>query len=326
MSKRQEKKSESIEVRLPYSQKQAFMDACKDEGLTASEALRAEISTFLLSRARRSQRNASVKETWNMIKQNRKKTAGTLTALAAGAALFAAVPSSAEDALFRAYDKNGDGVLTSGEISKNDSKVFEVLDKNGDGKISPDEFQRDAEVTGVTDNIINDPERGDVRVLTVTMTSISLKEESKAQIRVHEWSQDVDLDATDEEIATMVEDMKVNVGDLESIEQQEIARVMEARAHARQDAMDARAHAMEDREAAIERRESEIRSHGSDEGEHIQRLVIMGRDGEGLEFEGHEEIERLLEKHGINLGDGETEVIIKKRAVHTTSDETETPD
>lgn len=34
------KKSESLEIRIPYPTKQAFMEHCRREGLSASEALR----------------------------------------------------------------------------------------------------------------------------------------------------------------------------------------------------------------------------------------------------------------------------------------------
>ena len=38
-SPRPPKKSESLEIRLPFDTKQAFMARCRDEGVTASEAV-----------------------------------------------------------------------------------------------------------------------------------------------------------------------------------------------------------------------------------------------------------------------------------------------
>lgn len=45
--KRREKKSESLDIRLPYQQKQDFMAATKQRGETASQALRHFISTYI---------------------------------------------------------------------------------------------------------------------------------------------------------------------------------------------------------------------------------------------------------------------------------------
>ena len=59
---RDEKKSETLEVRLPYSQKIAFMEACRKEGITASEALRAGIAQFLATRDGQSQRNNLIED------------------------------------------------------------------------------------------------------------------------------------------------------------------------------------------------------------------------------------------------------------------------
>lgn len=47
------KKSESLEIRLPYPTKQAFMARCQADGLTASEALRGFIEGELQPRPRR---------------------------------------------------------------------------------------------------------------------------------------------------------------------------------------------------------------------------------------------------------------------------------
>ena len=41
------KKSESLEIRLPYPTKQAFMARCRDDGRSASDALRAFIDGYL---------------------------------------------------------------------------------------------------------------------------------------------------------------------------------------------------------------------------------------------------------------------------------------
>ncbi|THD79353.1 MAG: hypothetical protein E7812_09780 [Phenylobacterium sp.] len=67
------KKSESLEVRLPYAAKQAFMAACEKDGRTASEAVRAFIEAEIGGRRRRARLVGRL-------------AAGALLAAAAGAA------------------------------------------------------------------------------------------------------------------------------------------------------------------------------------------------------------------------------------------------
>ena len=44
--KRREKKSESLDIRLPFEQKREFMDATRKQGETASDALRRFIAAY----------------------------------------------------------------------------------------------------------------------------------------------------------------------------------------------------------------------------------------------------------------------------------------
>jgi hypothetical protein len=103
------KKSESLEIRIPYPTKQAFMARCRDEGRSASEALRALIDGQL--EAARPAPPAR-RRPWRLI-------AGALVAAAVGAA---AVPSLARPGLraaeFTALDANHDGVLSFAEYSR----------------------------------------------------------------------------------------------------------------------------------------------------------------------------------------------------------------
>jgi hypothetical protein len=105
------KKSESLEIRIPYPTKQAFMARCRDEGRSASEALRALIEGQLEATARRQPQPAR-RLGWRFI-------AGALIAAAVGAA---AVPSLARPGLraaeFATLDANHDGVLSFSEYSR----------------------------------------------------------------------------------------------------------------------------------------------------------------------------------------------------------------
>jgi hypothetical protein len=102
------KKSETLEVRLPYEAKAAFMARCRDTGQTASEAVRLFIECELSGRrgARRGLR------AWQ-----------TMAAAAAGLAIgAAAAPSLAQtggsDQAFQRLDRDGDGLLTPGEFAR----------------------------------------------------------------------------------------------------------------------------------------------------------------------------------------------------------------
>jgi hypothetical protein len=116
------KKSESLEIRLPYPTKLAFMAACRDRDVSASEALRrfidAELSAAPISRPSR--------RSWRPI-------VGTAIAVLVGAA---ALPSLAHTGLrseFDRLDANRDGVVSVEEFSR--------LDTNRDGRITFAEFK-----------------------------------------------------------------------------------------------------------------------------------------------------------------------------------------
>jgi hypothetical protein len=101
------KKSETIEVRLSHTAKSAFMERCRRERLTASEAIRLFIDDQLDPRPAPRRRRAV---SWRIV------VAGV-----AGAVLGAAAPSFAWAAqnsrpAFDRLDQNHDGVLSYQEF------------------------------------------------------------------------------------------------------------------------------------------------------------------------------------------------------------------
>jgi hypothetical protein len=106
---RQPKKSESLEVRIPFATKQAFMARCRADGLSASEATRAFIDAYLeRSPARRPSMAMRL----------------VIAALIAGALGAVAVPSLARvvqpagvRAEFHRLDANRDGLIDFREFS-----------------------------------------------------------------------------------------------------------------------------------------------------------------------------------------------------------------
>ncbi|MEL7040201.1 MAG: hypothetical protein AAGL90_01680 [Pseudomonadota bacterium] len=135
--KRREKKSETLEIRLPYSQKQAFMAATRKRGETASQALRRLISTYI-EEARLAENPAAVQVASMTLARHRLKTIAT----AIGATSIAALPSAAHATAFEQLDANQDGVLTEGDIAPgHDAALISRLDTDGSGSLSPSELQ-----------------------------------------------------------------------------------------------------------------------------------------------------------------------------------------
>lgn len=97
------KKSETLEVRLPFSTKERFMARCRDDGRSASEAVRGFIEG----------------EIDGPVRSGRSRVWQVLIAASAGLALGAvAAPSLAKasaQTAFEQVDSNGDGVLTRAE-------------------------------------------------------------------------------------------------------------------------------------------------------------------------------------------------------------------
>jgi Ca2+-binding EF-hand superfamily protein len=135
------KKSETLEVRLPYETKQAFLSACREDGTTASEVVRESIDVYLEVRERpSSQLLATQAETpaqrrtlISMIPQPiRKKRWLAACVGALTVAAFSALPSSAAPdfkAQFDRLDANKDGVLSIDEFMPKASNV------NGENRV-----------------------------------------------------------------------------------------------------------------------------------------------------------------------------------------------
>jgi hypothetical protein len=116
------KKSETLEVRLPHPTKLAFMARCRDEGVSASEAVRGFIEGRL--------------ETGATPARTRRLPLIAAGALAAAAMAAVAAPSLARTgppADFARLDADRDGRLTPAELSR--------LDADRDGAVSLAEYR-----------------------------------------------------------------------------------------------------------------------------------------------------------------------------------------
>ncbi|MEO1028344.1 MAG: EF-hand domain-containing protein [Pseudomonadota bacterium] len=141
MKQRKEKKSETLEVRLPHSTKRDFMDACEREGITASQAVRTFIDVYVRRSKRANLKTISQDLAMKLIK-NPLKTIGISASALFAALAFSAAPSMADNDSFATLDKDGDGYITK-EDKPAGAIILEHLgeiDTNGDGKISEAEF------------------------------------------------------------------------------------------------------------------------------------------------------------------------------------------
>jgi len=118
------KKSETLEIRLPYPTKLAFMARCRDEGRSASEALRHFIDGHL---------DAPRVRPWRM---PGRLVMGALAAAAMGAVALPSLAHPNPRAEFDRLDANRDGAITAAEFAR--------LDTDHDGKVSFAEFRAGA--------------------------------------------------------------------------------------------------------------------------------------------------------------------------------------
>ncbi|MGV9008884.1 DUF2613 family protein [Brevundimonas sp.] len=99
------KKSESLEIRLPFSTKGRFMARCRDDGRSASEAVRGFIENEIEGPAR------SRSRVWQVL-------VAAMAGLALGAVAAPSLAKASAQTAFEQLDGNGDGVLTRVEYGR----------------------------------------------------------------------------------------------------------------------------------------------------------------------------------------------------------------
>lgn len=147
MTKRPEKKSETIEVRVSYSEKLAFMDACKKAGTTASHAIRDYMNDFLSPEGVRTTK-----------KRHLTLTIGALSFVAIITALVLSVPTAQQpttsEQVLAYFDRNHDGYISAVDIENADAgdqksiqSLLDIMDDNLDGRVDTNEMEALANIT-----------------------------------------------------------------------------------------------------------------------------------------------------------------------------------
>lgn len=140
-SKPFEKKTERLDVRLSHEKKQAFNEACENQGDTPSSAVRRFINSYI-RRSNRDDMGAAIRGT---TKGKGLFVAGGIAALIAAAFIIPKLTKSTsteptKEELFAFYDYDLSGIIELGEISHNDDHLHRVLNIDGKPGISLEEF------------------------------------------------------------------------------------------------------------------------------------------------------------------------------------------
>lgn len=150
------KKSETLEVRIPYETKQAFLAACREDGTNASEVVREQVQSYLDSRARPSpdeKRTIVMQFPPNVRRYGPRVAAGGIAAI--GLTALAVLPSAADPdfkAQFSRLDTNGDGQVSEEEFLNtsypgDEKGAKNVVVETRATVVTSDEDKPDAQVT-----------------------------------------------------------------------------------------------------------------------------------------------------------------------------------
>lgn len=177
---RAEKKSEMLDVRLPHGLKQTLVRICRQNGTTVSKTVRALIENYVEEVEAGNFQPLHKELTMKIIRNPRKTFAMTLTC-ALSALLFAAQPSIADDALFSAYDKDADGLLTVEELHVD---AVKALDRNFDNRVQRNEFQVRTERESAHEQIIKLEDGSEELEISVLITRIDLSDAEEAVVNI----------------------------------------------------------------------------------------------------------------------------------------------
>ncbi|MEM1390286.1 MAG: hypothetical protein AAGG45_04315 [Pseudomonadota bacterium] len=202
------KKSDTLDIRLPHEQKQAFMSAVSSNQETASEAIRRFIEDYV-SKAEATEHPNPVQELTMTLNRHRFKTLGTAAAAACGISIMAMMPTAAASP-FERLDKNKDGMLTEGEIIEGyDADIIAKLDTDGSGGISPEELEAAGNKIVIRSSDESVGENGEtikkrsIKVLNFTDSTVQIDDNVQSSVVITRTG---DSELTEEELEALIGD------------------------------------------------------------------------------------------------------------------------
>jgi hypothetical protein len=181
------KKSETLEFRLSHEEKSAFLARVSADGRSASEILRQLVVDF-----------AAIKP-----KKARKRIvfAGLLTALG-----LVAVPVLADQTLFAAFDVDGNGRITPGEISaEGDREIIAALDTNRNGWVSILEMRSFGSGESFGEGTDDFHDGAPKRWIEATFVTFALRRDRNVEQKIQTARIPISMDATPEQIERVKE-------------------------------------------------------------------------------------------------------------------------
>lgn len=139
------KKTDTLEVRMPHDDKRAFLEACRREGVTASEVVRGFVATYLRRAALRERFQRQRRLAMILNTPAGRRSAAAAVAGAIGLVAVGLAPSAADADLREAFarmDLDGDGRVTLEEFAapRHDAMLFVERAPEADGaaEVGPD--------------------------------------------------------------------------------------------------------------------------------------------------------------------------------------------
>lgn len=139
MTTKSEKKSETIEVRMAYSQKQTFMETCKRNGKNASNVIREYVDAYVAPKS--TPNGFGLFKKWILIPVG--MIALLVMAIVVGVVSLTFSPET-NDSIFTSLDTNSDGMISQADINQENlvpvTQFLQWADVDADGIVSRDEF------------------------------------------------------------------------------------------------------------------------------------------------------------------------------------------
>ncbi|MGF1463198.1 MAG: hypothetical protein ACFB2Z_08520 [Maricaulaceae bacterium] len=211
---RREKKSETLEVRLSYAKKQAFMAACRDQGTTASDAVRGFVDAYVRETGRVRIATLAKELSMTPIRHPLKSLGGALAAACAALAITAA-PSAADDKLFKSFDRDADGRISTAELGDQSTPIVAVLDLDRSGAIERGEFKVLTVNRSVSDRVFTDSQGERVRLIQVVAATYDLSQEHHVSTSTQAADETIAVDADAAEVAALVARLTEKLQDAE---------------------------------------------------------------------------------------------------------------